>query len=504
MKKAVSVVMLITNLIMMCVFNVYADDTKKCGDTAFWKFDSAERTLTIFGEGKMNDYVEWNYVILNKDETVFVPNAPWLRENLDIQTIKIEDGITYIGENAFLGLKVKNVEISSTVEYICASAFYKCSDILSVKQGDTDITMQDMYRGTTSTSVHISKIIDYKKKGYFYGKPVDLYSPDGAFIVTVGEKEMPIQKGNEWLTWEEFQETKETLNVSWFNDGIWQANCDYNDGLYYEALAVLDNVKSYGLNKLQQMKWDEIKVKIDTALRDQPDIMSRVQRIRDYISDGQYYEATDELTWLNNAYPSLAPTENSIAWDLKVEIDTGLEKLKREQAQRLASAKTLYVDVRYDFQLLDAPSDSAKETGMWVNGWSPVTSFGTQNGYDQVVTTYGATGYIKSDRLSSKPHKLTDAERREFVNRTNEIIKTNILARSIEFDSNYYCIWVGGSGHVLVQPVGMLMTRKGYNIIDFDGDFEFAPNGEIIYAVFRNSNNPKYDYLTIIDKRTVY
>lgn len=168
-----------------------------------------------------------------------------------------------------------------------------------------------------------------------------------------------------------------------------------------------------------------------------------------------------------------------------------------------ASAETMFVNVRYDFQLLDAPSKWGNETGMWVNGWSPVNSIGWENGYNQVVTTYGATGYIKSSNLSSQPHKLTDKERREFINRTNDLINTNILTRAINFDSDYYCLWVGGSGHVLVQPYGTLMTRKGYYIVNFFGNFEFAPNGELLYGKIVNADDYR-DNVIIVDKNTVY
>lgn len=156
-----------------------------------------------------------------------------------------------------------------------------------------------------------------------------------------------------------------------------------------------------------------------------------------------------------------------------------------------ASAETMFVNVRYDFQLLDAPSPWANETGMWINGWSPVNSIGWENGYNQVVTDYGAIGYVKSDKLSNKQHVLTDKERKEFIQKTNDYIQESFHGRWITYDTDYYCLWVGGSGHVMVQPIGKFMTRTGYNVINYDGDFEFSPNGEILSAIFRNSNYPQ-------------
>lgn len=169
-----------------------------------------------------------------------------------------------------------------------------------------------------------------------------------------------------------------------------------------------------------------------------------------------------------------------------------------------ASAETMYVDVRYDFQLLDAPSPWANETGMWINGWSPVNSIGWVNGYNQVVTDYGATGYIKSTKLSSQPHKLTDRERQEFIVRANKVLSKDFEGRWMYFDTEYYCLWVGGSGNVVVQPVGRFMTRTGYRVISFDGECEFTYDGRIIYAICRNSNNPMNDYVVLEDNRYAF
>lgn len=122
---------------------------------------------------------------------------------------------------------------------------------------------------------------------------------------------------------------------SYFNDEMWKATCNYNDGLYYEALGILNALYPLDLSETEKKDCDILQSKINTALNDQPDIMLRVQKIRKYINGGQYYEATNELNWLNSSYPSLAPAENNIVWGLKVAIDVGFEKLAQDMISEI-------------------------------------------------------------------------------------------------------------------------------------------------------------------------
>ena len=61
----------------------------KCGDTLEWSFDEDSRLLTLTGNGAMYDYS--------------TDGAPWSHLKPVIKTLCIENGITYIGENAFMG-----------------------------------------------------------------------------------------------------------------------------------------------------------------------------------------------------------------------------------------------------------------------------------------------------------------------------------------------------------------------------------------------------------------
>lgn len=77
-----------------------------CGDGVEWNFDSDSATLTISytgsGTGKMMDYGDHKK-----------PEYAPLYEQID--NIVIGEGVTYIGNEAFLGMQAKNIALSDTI-----------------------------------------------------------------------------------------------------------------------------------------------------------------------------------------------------------------------------------------------------------------------------------------------------------------------------------------------------------------------------------------------------
>ena len=82
-------------------------------DEVEWEFHGVSGTLTISGNGRMDNY---EYI----DDIV---NTPWWEHHGNIKLIEIGDGITYIGEHAFDGLWAQNVVIGSSVREIGEEAF---------------------------------------------------------------------------------------------------------------------------------------------------------------------------------------------------------------------------------------------------------------------------------------------------------------------------------------------------------------------------------------------
>ncbi len=95
-----------------------------CGDNLYWVFDESTGTLTISGEGDMNNYA--------------YDNVPWLAYKTDIKTAVIESGATSIGDYAFNGCtNLSSVTIPEGVENIGESAFRSCTSLQTVTLPDS-------------------------------------------------------------------------------------------------------------------------------------------------------------------------------------------------------------------------------------------------------------------------------------------------------------------------------------------------------------------------------
>ena len=93
--------------------------TGQCGDNVYWSFDESTGALTISGSGKMEDYHE-------EATTPFY----W---NQTIKSLRINGGVTSIGEGAFTGcVNLYSVEIADSITSIGSAAFDHCSRLKSI------------------------------------------------------------------------------------------------------------------------------------------------------------------------------------------------------------------------------------------------------------------------------------------------------------------------------------------------------------------------------------
>ena len=70
-----------------------------CGENSTWQFDSATGTLTITGNGDMDDYL--------------LEEKPWGDYIQNIEKVVIEDGVTSVGSSAFdNATELKNVSLA--------------------------------------------------------------------------------------------------------------------------------------------------------------------------------------------------------------------------------------------------------------------------------------------------------------------------------------------------------------------------------------------------------
>ena len=106
----------------------------KCGDNVNYELNLSTGVMRIYGSGEMDDY--------SFTDRGSLIRAPWIREEHDssIISIKIEQGVTHIGDFAFYRgytkkycENIESVEIAETVETIGESAFLGCDKLSSVK-----------------------------------------------------------------------------------------------------------------------------------------------------------------------------------------------------------------------------------------------------------------------------------------------------------------------------------------------------------------------------------
>lgn len=88
-----------------------------CGEDLWWTLD--EGVLSIKGTGEMFDY------------SMFDP-APWMKYSDSIIKVDIEEGVTGIGSEAFMHLRIPTIEFPASLKKIGTAAFYNCDSLKKV------------------------------------------------------------------------------------------------------------------------------------------------------------------------------------------------------------------------------------------------------------------------------------------------------------------------------------------------------------------------------------
>ena len=112
------------------VKGLFADAApNQCGPKAYWKVDADTETLIIYGEGAMFNY---------GSGSAYGKYAPWQKNTFDdlhCKHIRIEDGITSIGENAFSEFRCWDdidVYMADSVKTIGEYAFCNFQDLTDI------------------------------------------------------------------------------------------------------------------------------------------------------------------------------------------------------------------------------------------------------------------------------------------------------------------------------------------------------------------------------------
>ena len=103
-------------LVMPHTVNAETVDGGVCGENMTWSLDSTG-TLTISGSGPMSAYTDRNH-------------APWWSYRDMIESVVLEDGVTSVGNYAFIHCdRLCSVTLPDTVSSIGLWAFYHCAAI---------------------------------------------------------------------------------------------------------------------------------------------------------------------------------------------------------------------------------------------------------------------------------------------------------------------------------------------------------------------------------------
>lgn len=153
--------------------------TGKCGDNAFYSYDSGEKTVTITGSGAL-----WDAGDISLDF--------WDEFGSSVRTVKILSGITYIGAYSLEGLNMaQEIYIPDTVE------------VIETQMGGTAL----------SWSSDLKKIVvDESNKNYSADKNGALYNKDKTEIV-----QYPL--GNDSKAFE-MPQTVKTVGIAAFADCV--------------------------------------------------------------------------------------------------------------------------------------------------------------------------------------------------------------------------------------------------------------------------------------------
>ena len=130
----------------MCFTAFATDESGGCGSGLTWTYNDATKTLTISGNGAMNDY------------GTNINNAPWYSYHSQITKVILEEGITKIGAGAFYYCSaLTKVTVPNSVETIGASAFRSCTGLISAELGSglQSIGNYAFYNNSAFASVNI-------------------------------------------------------------------------------------------------------------------------------------------------------------------------------------------------------------------------------------------------------------------------------------------------------------------------------------------------------------
>ena len=183
-----------------------------CGDNVQWIFESCNGTLTISGTGAMVHY--WAY-----------EDIPWWNYRGSIQRIVIEEGVTTIGNHAFVQCSnLTSVYLPNTLTAISYLAFGHCTGLPTLVIPSSVTSMAGMFIHNTPslTDVYVSWTGDAVPD-----MPADIHSNDASqkrLHIPCGQADAYAAKG--WNTKFTFEQENTHYTITVESDDLTMGTVD--------------------------------------------------------------------------------------------------------------------------------------------------------------------------------------------------------------------------------------------------------------------------------------
>lgn len=170
----------------------------KCGESVKWVYDEEKKLLEISGKGKMDDFYYY--------QNYYWKTPSWISYLDDIEEVRIQKGVTSIGECTFALCKsLKRVTIADSVTSIGKSAFSNCESLkyVTIPNSVKSIGEQAFASCKSLSSITIPNGITHLEYFTFYNTalkrvviPKSVESVNHSFDCCKDLKEITVEKGN--------------------------------------------------------------------------------------------------------------------------------------------------------------------------------------------------------------------------------------------------------------------------------------------------------------------
>lgn len=235
--RALAVVFTASLLVLFLPSSVIAAEKGSCGSEAKWMLEDG--LLTIYGKGAMRNYTEGEFApwhekreeilsVVIKDGITSIGDMAFL-ECTSIQSINLPNSVISIGEYAFAGCKgLQRVNLNNGLISIKANAFNRCTSLSSIRlpEGLLHIGYQAFYLCESLSSIRIPSTVSNLKGSVF------------AYCVNLQQAiiECPIQKLPDWFFYgcTSLKEVSMPPNMIEMGDYSFY-NCDTLETVYHDG-----------------------------------------------------------------------------------------------------------------------------------------------------------------------------------------------------------------------------------------------------------------------------